>query len=192
MASLTDRAITRSGDTFSVKRNGVIVSTTKGFLTGKDYPNGIQLLSTSDIEINDVLIQDVTGMSYVISSIHPLTRSNEILGYIAYYKNDNVNTNTQTFQYNIGSIQGSAVVGNQQNVTLNIGNSIDDIKSLISEKPLEDQEELNTLLQRFENVIEDNQPVSKGFFAKFSDVLHKHSDIAIALGENLINWLTNK
>ncbi|ADZ82521.1 hypothetical protein Clole_0788 [Cellulosilyticum lentocellum DSM 5427] len=192
MSSISDRVIARNGDIFSIKRNESVVADTKGFFTDKNYPNGIQLLSTSDIKVNDVLIHNLTGESYMIERIQPLTRANELLGYIAYYKVNTASNDTQTFQYNIGTIQGSAVVGNQQNVTLNIGSSIEEIKSLISAKPIEDQEELNKLIQRFENVIEDNQPISKGFFSKFSDVLKKHSDIAIALGENIIDWLTNR
>lgn len=63
---------------------------------------------------------------------------------------------------------------------------------MISSKPVEDQAELNKLIDRAEIITEDNQPISKGTFAKFSDLLAKHSDIAIALGSNLINWLATK
>lgn len=189
MRGLNDRAINRNGSDFDIEREGAIISRTKGFFCGNDHPNTIQLLSSSNIEIGDYLIHTPDNRRYQISEIRPLSISNSLEGYMAIYKTPS--NEPSTYQYNIGTINGSAVVGNQHTVTLNVGSSIQEIKELIKSKPEEEQVELNKLIQRLEIVMEDNQPISKGFFAKFSNILAKHSDIAIALGSSLINWLTN-
>lgn len=96
------------------------------------------------------------------------------------------NTPTQTF--NIGSVTNSAF-GNNGNTTINNGYNFEEIRSLIASKPIEDQPELNKFIDRIEIITEDNQPVSKGTFAKFSDLLSKHSDIITAIAPTIMNWL---
>lgn len=96
---------------------------------------------------------------------------------------------SQTF--NITSVNNSAF-GNNGNTTINNGYSFDEIRSLISSKPIEDQEELNKLVNTVEIITENGETISKGFLSKFSDLLAKHSDIAIALGTGVMNWLTGK
>lgn len=94
---------------------------------------------------------------------------------------------TQTF--NIKTVNSSAL-GNNGPVTINNGYNLDEIRALISAKPSEDQHELNKLVDTVEIITENSSSVSKGFLSKFSDVLAKHSDIAIALGSGIIKWLT--
>ena len=96
--------------------------------------------------------------------------------------------NNQTF--NINSVNNSAF-GNNGTTIFNNGNTLDEIRSLITNKPKEDQEQLNKLIDSLEIIIENSETVSKGFLSKFSDVLKKHSDIIVAIGPPIINWLTS-
>ena len=96
------------------------------------------------------------------------------------------NITTQTF--NISSVNNSAF-GNNGNTTINNGYNFEEIRTLIASKPIEDQEVLNKFIDRVEIITEDNQPVSKGTFAKFSDLLTKHSDIITAIAPTIMNWL---
>lgn len=98
---------------------------------------------------------------------------------------------TASQMFNIHSVNNSAF-GNNGDVTINNGSNLEEIRALISSKPIEDQEELNKLINTVEVITESGSTVSKGFLSKFSDVLAKHSDIAIAIGSNIIKWLTSK
>lgn len=191
-----DPIIKLHGDSFSIERQNKIVSETTGIFCGRKYPNCIQLISTASIKEGDWLIHNITNNRYFANKIEPLSSSNNIIGWMVNYltENEYLTKEKQESQptFSISNINGSTIIGNQQNATINNGYNLSEIKSLISTKPAEDQEILNKLMQRIEIITEDNQPVSKGTLAKFSDVLAKHSDIAIALGGSFINWLTGK
>ncbi|MDC4242592.1 hypothetical protein NE398_20935 [Clostridium tertium] len=193
--SLTDRMLQTRGDDFFVERNDSVISNTKGFFCGKDYPNTIQLASNSNIIENDWLIHKITNRRYFIKNVTPLTSSNQTLGWMAEYMSESeykeFKSQKDKSTFSIGAIYGSAIVGNYNNATINNGYNLSEIRSLISSKPIEDQAELNKLIDRLEIITEDNQPVSKGTLAKFSDLLAKHSDIAIAVGTSLIRWLAS-
>ncbi|KOR24146.1 hypothetical protein [Clostridium sp. L74] len=191
--SQTDRVLSKHGDDFSIERNSSIISTTKGFFCGQEYPNTIQLASNTDVNENDWIIHNSTNRKYFVKSVEPISKSNQTLAWMAEYLSESEyeksisEENKSTFS--IGAIYGSAIVGNHNNATINNGYNLNEIRSLISSKPAEDQKDLNRLIDRIEIITEDNQPVSKGTLAKFSDLLAKHSDIAIALGSSLVNWL---
>ena len=46
-------------------------------------------------------------------------------------------------------------------------------------------------LERVRIVIDDNQPVSKGTFAKFTDILNKYPDIINSAGSLILKWLSS-
>ena len=91
----------------------------------------------------------------------------------------------------IGTVNNSAI-GNNGDTTINNDLSIEQIRSLISSKPAEDQKDLNSVVDTVAVITENSETVSKGFLSKFSDLLAKHSDIAIALGNSIMTWLTTK
>ena len=107
---------------------------------------------------------------------------------IYFHELETISFNNQTF--NINSVNNSAF-GNNGTTIFNNGNTLDEIRSLITNKPKEDQEQLNKLIDSLEIIIENSETVSKGFLSKFSDVLKKHSDIIVAIGPPIINWLTS-
>lgn len=194
--SRVDRLLNLRGDDFSVERSGSIVSTFKGIFCGNDYPNTIQLVSYADVLEDDWLIHTSTNKRYFIKKVKPLSQANEILGWMVEYLSESeyeqlISAKDNT-TFSIGTIYGSAIVGNYNNATINNGYNLNEIRSLISSKPSEEQEELNKLIDRISVIIEDNQPVSKGTLAKFSDLLTKHSDIAIAIGSAITGWLAGK
>lgn len=191
-----DRLIKDRCDDFTVERDGKPSHSVKGFFCSNEYPDTIQLLSDSDIAENDWLIHNATQKRYFINNVKPLSSGNRTLGWMAKYLSERSykqeQERTTPYSISIGSIHGSAIIGNQQTATINNGYNLNEIQNLIATKPVEDREMLNQLIERIKIVTEDNQPISKGFFAKFSDVLEKHSDIATALGSSIINWLAGK
>ena len=70
-------------------------------------------------------------------------------------------------------------------------NFIQNLKDIISSKT-EDKEILEKLLNRIETIIEDNQPVSKGTFAKFANIFKKYPEIVNTVGAILLKWLSSK
>ena len=193
--SLNDFVFDFGSDDFSIERNNSIISNTKGFFCGNDYPNTIQLSGNLDITEDDWLIHKSSGRKYFVTKVKPLTSFGQVQGWMAEYLTESEYTKSKSKKNNatfsIGTIYGSAIVGNYNNATINNGYNLSEIRSLISSKPLDDQEELNKLINRLEIITEDNQPISKGTLAKFSDILAKHSDIAIALGSSIVGWLTS-
>jgi hypothetical protein len=105
-----------------------------------------------------------------------------------YDKNNRNNRSDSTI--NIQTINGPSIIGSQQNATINNGLNLEEVKLLISSKPQEDRELLEKFINRIEVAIEDNQPVSKGTFAKYSDILKKYSDIAVPVGKLIFEWVT--
>ena len=179
---------------FKLERNGVLFDETlKGFICGNSYPDSIQIMGKCDITESDWIVDCSTKRRYFIDGVKPISKNAYILHCQSEYQyNQPKQTNAQ---YNIGTIQGSAIVGNQQYATINIGNNLDDIqKTINSDSSIDslDKEEFNKLIERLKIITEDNQPVSKGTLAKFSDLLEKHSDIAINLGQVLMSWLSGK
>ncbi|MBC1893113.1 hypothetical protein HCA84_02415 [Listeria booriae] len=92
----------------------------------------------------------------------------------------------------INTINGGAVIGDFNSVTFNNGYGLDTVKELITSKPETDQAELDKLVTAVEMLIDANMPVSKGSLSKFSDLLAKHSDIAIAISSTLGSWIFGK
>lgn len=196
LKSQTDKLLELHGDDFSIERNGSTISTAKGFFCGKDYPNTIQLSSNANVEESDWLIHNSSNRRYFVKNVQPLTSRNQTLGWMAEYlsesKYQQLASEKKQSTFSIGAIYGSAIVGNYNNATINNGYNLQEIRSLISSKPKEDQIELNKLIDRIEIITDDNQPVSKGTLAKFSDLLAKHSDVAIAIGSSIMGWLTSR
>ena len=68
---------------------------------------------------------------------------------------------------------------------MNIGNSIDDIKQIIDTLPAAEQAEAHDLLKTLQTTEEATHPILvEGALSKFSDIIKKHSDLLIAVG----NW----
>lgn len=180
-------------DDFSLERSDKIIQTElKGFFCSEEYPNSVQFLDFKNCypTETDWLIHANSGRRLHVIGIKPLSDTDIIVKYQSEFEYKQVQQ-TENIQYNIGTINGSAIVGSQTNATINIGVSIDDLKSIISTKDSTDREILDKLINRLEIITEDNQPISKGTLAKFSDVLAKHQDIALSVGQFLTSWLTS-
>ena len=90
--------------------------------------------------------------------------------------------------FHIGNV-GNAIIGNQSSAIINVGVSIADVMKLLEAKSASDQAELQPVIDEISKAIQADTPMSKGFLAKCSDVLQKHSDVAIALGSVLLQHL---
>ena len=98
-----------------------------------------------------------------------------------------------TTNFNIsGANFNNSIVGNNisnNEISVSTSASLSELESLIATKPAEDQEllkELLAALQRFEN---GSEPISKGIFARFSDLIKKHIDLITSITDTVIGAL---
>lgn len=92
-----------------------------------------------------------------------------------------------------GATINNAVIGNDatnNSFIMNVGASIADLKELIESKPIEDQEALQEMLHELQRLQNTNEPLQRNLLARFSDLIKKHTDLIIPLGQALIGLCT--
>lgn len=92
---------------------------------------------------------------------------------------------------NIFNIENAtnSVIGTQSNVTLNIDYALQNMREQIDASNSDDKAELHQLINLLETVINDQAPVKKGLFSKFSTIIQKNSWIASPITSIFLNWL---
>ena len=91
-----------------------------------------------------------------------------------------------------GATINNAIIGNDaadNELTMNVGTSISELKELIASKPFEDQEILQKLLSELEGLQNTDEPIQRNFLSRFSDIIKKHTDLIVPLGQSLIALL---
>lgn len=89
-----------------------------------------------------------------------------------------------------GATLNNAIIGNNlSNNTLNFGldTSLKKLETLINSKPSADKQQLEELLTALKSLEKSQEPVPRGFFVKFSDLIKKHTDLITAIGTALIS-----
>lgn len=153
--------------------------------------NVIQTAPGHDINDHIWLTRKSSGQRYFIKKASPIAMiGGKSAGQKLQYLTENEYENQPLPAINIGTINGGAVIGNYGTATFNNGYAIEEIRAIISSKSQKDQTELNELIQVVETMLKNNIPMSKGTLSKFSDILEKHSDIAIALMTSVFSWLS--
>lgn len=175
-------------DIFILERAGKIINDKiYAFFCSNKYPSSIQTIDFKDISEEDILIHKETGKKYIVTDV-------KILKTCVIAKYETISQRMRKEQVigniSIGNIGGSAIIGNQQYAVID-NSSIQNLKDIISSKT-EDKEILEKLLNRIETIIEDNQPVSKGTFAKFANIFKKYPEIVNTVGAILLKWLSSK
>lgn len=84
----------------------------------------------------------------------------------------------------------NSAIGNTGNITINIGITYEEMRSLINSKDIEnsDKEVALKLVDYLETLTENNAPLNKGFLSKFSDVIAKHSWLFTLVGNTLTKY----
>ena len=100
--------------------------------------------------------------------------------------------NSETnFHFQNAQIQNS-IIGNQvsgNEFVFNSGASLSELQQLIQQKPLGDQPELKELLDLLQSLEERKEPVPRSLFARFSNLIKKHTDLIAPIGVALVNIL---
>ena len=163
------------------------LGTVKGFVCSKEYPDTIQTVQPTEILDGDIL--KLLNKEYLIIDAQPKIHENVLCYYMAKYKS-NAEKSSVSNTFNIGTVN-SSIVGTQKNATMNFDNSITNLRDIISQET-EDKAELEKFATYLETFLENNTKIEKSNFEKFSDLLAKHSNIALAVGNTIFQWLTRK
>lgn len=164
----------------------------RAFFSGR---NTLQTMPHQDVQEEDWIVQKSSNKKFYIDNIKPIMDGSVNLGFKLYYLSESKYNRQQQEKLpsiSIGTIHGGAIIGNQQTATINNGYNLDEIRKLIAKAPVEDQEELNKLVNVVQTVTENELPLNKGFLSKFSDVLAKHQEIAVFIGNSILGFLTQK
>ena len=166
---------------FQVKRDGhILENTITGFFSSDK--NKIQVTKPADVQSGDWLIYEAE--KYFVISVSQTPHY-----YILKYQSEYEHQQNASQTINIQSIGGNAIVGNQQTAIFNIGCTFQEARDLIAQKPIQDQEQLNQLLDRVETAIKENQPISKGSFAYYAGIFDKYSDVALIVSKLISKWV---
>lgn len=168
---------------FTIERDGGVIGAGHGFFCGSNYPSSIQIIENVDIQNGDWLINSITNQRYFVQDAHPIISNNQITNWMVKYLTEieykNIaNSNSPIFH--IQSINGNSVIGTQENVTLNIGNCIENIENILKSLPLTEQSQAKELLKEIQKI--EQAELHKGALANFSDLLKKHENLIAAVG----------
>lgn len=177
-----DALLKRAGSEFEIIRDDKIVGTTNGM---KYSDIALQLASNSEVKIGDILKNKETEKEYKITDLEPI-KSKYIrggnVGVIAEYSIDQ----PKSASIHVGTVNGPAIIGNQQNANINIGVSLEDIEKLIQDTRSEDQELLNELLEQLKLLKAGKISIRKGGFSTFMEALNKYAPLLSAVSGFLV------
>lgn len=182
---------------FTIERDNILIGSAHGFFCGKDYPSTIQIVENTDIKNGDWLIDSTTNQRYYAKETRPIVVGGEPSDWMVKYQTEQDYTfshcNTRSTTINISSVNGNSVIGSQENVTLNIGSSLSDIKNLIDNLPISEQPQAKELFDELQKTESSMHPVLvEGALSKFSNLLKKHTDLLTAVGGWAVQLLIGK
>jgi len=185
----------RSGQPYQVERDGKIIFTADGLpnhetSTKRQY---IGFAPGTDIKPYDWVINSF-GERFFIEDTKTIFVQKEPHCLNAYYLTQveyqkSLQQNSATF--NIQNAYGS-VIGTQTYVTLNYNDSIQKAKELIETSSSSDKDALNQIISLLEMIVNNQVPVTKGLFSKFSAVMERNSWITGSIMSALLSWLTSQ
>lgn len=131
-----------------------------------------------DVPLSDGYLLTITekGINFMENDIRPKEENQK--------SNINIQNSTITNLQGASFSNSNAVVGDNNYVSNN-DLPFEELASLINEKPSADQAELQELLQTLERFQETGKPLHPGIFARFSDLVKKHTDLIIPIGKGL-------
>lgn len=98
-----------------------------------------------------------------------------------------------TFQ--IGSINGNAIVGNQNHATLNVGSTLAEIRSYIEcspDIPTIDKVQLREFTDAVEKALDQNSSISRGEFKQHANLLERYGSIVGAVLGQFVGYFLGR
>lgn len=169
-----------------IYRNGIKVAKYKGLISdSKDY-NCISFDCKSDIQTGDDIYCPLKNKHYIITTTDIKLFNGKPHHLEAYFENNFSKPMSSTIfnTYN----PSCSIIGTQQNISLNITDSFNNLQKQISEFGNEDKEKLQELLNILKSETTSNE-IHKSSFSKFSELITKHGSWLIpAISQIIVAW----
>ena len=182
------------GQLFKIERNGEIINSLKGLInrendTKRDY---VGFMPGSDVKAGDWIINPVNERFYIEETITELDRMSplELRAFTISESKFNSRQNTPV-SFHVQNAYGS-VIGTQSVVNMNYNDSIKASKEHIANSNSADKAELEQIINLLEMIINNQVPLQKGIFSKFSAVMERNSWITGSISSALLGWLTTQ
>lgn len=168
---------------FNAYRDNLFLGTIHAVYCGSDYKDSLQSVRLSTepivpIKSGDILIQEINNDKLIVEFVKPI--GSNYRECIIKYKTNNSSDSGTTF--NISTVSGNSVIGNQNTVNINQSCTLEDISKLLESLNISssESEELIQALKNLENT--DSTVPVRGILAKFSDLMNKHHELIVAIG----------
>lgn len=177
--NIAEQFITTQGIEFRIERNGELISTALGLpnhekATHKPY---IGMLKNVDANIGDWLINPTNDRFLIEDKVADFAFG-EFQQYKMFYLTEaqvkKKSATSASTIFNIGTATGS-VIGTQSVVNMNYNDSIQNAKKQLESSASPDKEDLKQIINLLEMVVNNQVPVSKGLFSRFSAVMERNS-----------------
>lgn len=184
-----------AGEEFTVIRGGTEIRDLRGVRNSEQEPHReyVGFYPDADVQEGDVLRSKVSQELLHVVEAKPDVVAGRLFQRKAYYLTEKeLKRQSQSQQpstiYNIGTATGS-IIGNQQVAALNLSESPQAIRQLISESDSMDKEELYQLVEQLTAVLEGTQQAKRGVLGRFSEVIQRNAWITGPLATLALNWL---
>jgi len=167
-------------------RNNVKIATYKGMINDSKEHNYISFDPDVDVQINDDIFCPLKKKHYIITNTDIALFGGKQHRLDAYFDNNFMQAQTTTVfnTYN----PSNSIIGSQQNATINISDSFNNLEKLINDNGGNDRKELFELENLLKQQLDTNQ-LNKGFLSKFSHLLAKHSWLPMAIAQIISAWI---
>lgn len=170
-----------------VIRNGSSINTYLGLISDSKEHNVINFEPEADVQVGDDIYCPLKKKHYIITNTDITIIDGKPFKLSAYFDNNFVKPNT-TNVFNTYNPTNS-VIGNQQNVTLNISDCFNNLQRQIEQQPLEDKAQLYELLNLLKSETSNNQ-INNSVFSKFKDLFNKHANWLIpSVAQIIAAWI---
>lgn len=193
--SITEDFIEMNGIMFKIERNGSIISELKGRqqIEDKTSKKYVGFLVGSDVKPGDWVMNPYGDRLYIVDTITGIgiNGPSELKAYFQTVTEYNSKPEPQSTVFNIGSANNS-VIGNQSHFAVNINASLQEAREQINSSDSDDKEELHKIIDLLESVANNQVPLQRGMFSRFSALMQRNSWITGTMSSLVLNLLMSQ
>ena len=194
-----ERFMSRFGEDFEIIREGKTVYQGPGLrntgkATGRNY---VGFYPGTDVKPGDWLKSVASGDEFHVLDVESRVVKKAVFEVKAYYETKVENrqriesAGTQSPAFHIGAAFGS-IIGTQQDASLTFTLDFTQLQGEIEKRGGEDVEELKEMVAEIQQSLQQEQVVRRGWLARFSGLMERHSWITGALAEALLGWAVGR
>ncbi len=152
------------------------------------YETAHALKTDIDYLVNDGYIRKDITITHAYSLV--ITEKGELFVENGFKLQPEVSGNPTSNVFNIQNATNS-VIGTHANVTMNIGDVIQQAREDIDSSNSDDKKELHEIINLLEDVTKNQSSMKKGLLSKFASAIQRNSWIASPVTSIILKWLTS-